>query len=324
MRIDNRMATSIKVIVPGGLNTDIIGLGVERLLGQGELTLGGTLRIGPGGKARNMAQMAAAYLGKNQVAMIGRTAQDPLGLWKIPLESLRRAGVNTAFVKKLSASQAGGKYPGIALIPVDKNGKNQIYVLPGINRDFCRRDIDRAAPLFQSPTVKVLLLALEIPLVTAQYAVELAHRHGIKVVLDPGGIRSSIGSLLRKNIFLLKPNEHEARILSGITIQDLASAQRAARSIMRHGVENILITHGAKGAYFFTGTTGCHIPAPRLKHGALRDETGCGDQVTAILAACLAEGKGLAEAARLAVRAGTMQFYRSGIQPITKKELLNG
>jgi hypothetical protein len=41
------------VIVPGGLNTDIVGLGVDRLISAGELTLGGKLMIGPGGKARS-------------------------------------------------------------------------------------------------------------------------------------------------------------------------------------------------------------------------------------------------------------------------------
>jgi len=78
------------VIVPGGINVDIIGLGVEKIIGAGELTLGGKLRIGPGGKARNMAQMAAAFLGTGKVAMIGRTSQDPFGLWKVPLQSLRK------------------------------------------------------------------------------------------------------------------------------------------------------------------------------------------------------------------------------------------
>jgi len=81
------------IIVPGGLNTDIVGLGVEKLLAPGELTLGGKLKIGPGGKARNMAQMGAVYLGDGTVAMIGRSSKDPFGLWKIPMQSLitRRA-----------------------------------------------------------------------------------------------------------------------------------------------------------------------------------------------------------------------------------------
>jgi hypothetical protein len=46
------------VITPRGLNTDIVGLGEKRILVAGELTLGVELKVGSGGKARNIAQMA--------------------------------------------------------------------------------------------------------------------------------------------------------------------------------------------------------------------------------------------------------------------------
>nr|NIR95675.1 ribokinase [Gammaproteobacteria bacterium]NIW50336.1 ribokinase [Gammaproteobacteria bacterium]NIX59727.1 ribokinase [candidate division Zixibacteria bacterium] len=161
------------VIVPGGLNTDIVGLGIEKLLAPGELTLGGRLKIGPGGKSRNMAQMAAAYLGKGKVAMIGRSAMDPFGFWKLPVQSLEEAGVDTTYIKIQSFEEASQKFPGIALIPVDKHGKNQIYVLPGVNEDFSKKDIDEAMPLFENPNhQKMMILALEIPYETARYCMD--------------------------------------------------------------------------------------------------------------------------------------------------------
>ena len=64
------------------------------------------------------------------------------------------------------------------------------------------------------------------------------------------------------------------------------------------------------------------LPIPRVKKKAAADETGCGDQVTAIVAGGLAEGKDLLETSRLAVKAGTLQFYKEGIQPLSKKEIL--
>ncbi len=170
-----------RVIVPGGLNTDIIAYGVDRMLNAGELTLGGELKIGPGGKARNMAQMAAAYLGAGKVAMIGRSSRDPFGLWKFPVDALQNAGVDTRFVKVLDFDEAGKVFPGIALIPVDKKGRNQIYVLPGINSTFSYRDLDEARELFDNtPGDRVLMLALEIPEEVARYAIELANRNGIR------------------------------------------------------------------------------------------------------------------------------------------------
>jgi len=158
------MNEELQIIVPGGLNTDLIGLGVERLLGPGELTLGGIFHVGPGGKARNMAQMAAVWLGPGKVAMIGKTVQDPFGLWKVPMDALKEAGVNTDAIQVLDFEQSGRKYPGIALIPVDGSGKNQIYCIPGINNDFSPADICAAENLFRSAGPSAyMMLALEIP-----------------------------------------------------------------------------------------------------------------------------------------------------------------
>jgi len=311
-----------QIIVPGGLNTDIVGLGVERILGPGELTLGGELKIGPGGKARNMAQMAATYLGKGQVAMIGRSSRDPFGLWEVPVTSLKKAGVDISFVKISEFSENGNKFPGIALIPVAKSGRNQIYVLPGINLDFNPEDIEEASILFRNPgRKKVMILALEIPLATAKSAIRKAQENHIRIILDPGGIDKPIDDLLNGNIFLIKPNEHEAEIITGIRIKDFESARRAAQKMLSKGVQNVFITHGDKGGYLFNNQINLMIQIPQIGKSRIHDETGCGDQVTAILAACLSEGRSLTESAEISIVAGTLQFYRAGIQPISRTDL---
>ncbi|MDH5467592.1 MAG: ribokinase [Candidatus Aminicenantes bacterium] len=312
------------IIVPGGLNTDIIGLGVKKLLAPGELTLGGELRIGPGGKARNMAQMAATYLGEGKVAMIGRSSRDPFGLWRIPIQFLDEAGVDTTHIKILDFEESGRKYPGIALIPVDEQGNNQIYVLPGVNEDFSSEDVDEAQELFEKTEAqKILLLALEIPMETAKHCLDKAASSGIRVILDPGGISGPVDELMDERIFLLKPNEHEARILIGQGVDDFDSARKASELLLSKGVQNVLITHGAKGAYLFNKDVSLHIRIPDVEGTGVHDETGCGDQVTAIVASCLAEGRDLIESAELAVRAGTLQFFKAGIQPVSREELLS-
>jgi ribokinase len=310
------------VIVPGGMNTDIVGLGVERLLSAGELTLGGQLRIGPGGKARNMAQMAAAYLGPGTVAMIGRTSMDPFGFWRVPMQALESAGVDVTHIKALDFEEAGCRYPGIALIPVDGKGRNQIYVLPGVNADFGAEDVDGAEALFLAENrALILLLAMEIPLSTVGHCLDKAKALDIPSILDPGGMCGAVEGLLDERISLLKPNEHEAAILTGYPIEDFVSAGVAADSLLGRGVQNVLITHGARGAYFFSPSSRFHVPVPKVPASRVRDETGCGDQVSALLAACLAEGLDIEEAVRLSVLGGTLQFHRAGIQPVTHEEL---
>lgn len=120
---------------------------------------------------------------------------------------------------------------------------------------------------------------------------------------------------------MIKPNEHEARLLSGVAVHDFKSAKDAARIIINSGVENVLITAGAKGAYLFTHSEDLEIPAPKLKTAGVKDETGCGDQAMAALCAALQAGKDLKQATTIAVRAGTLQFCHSGIHPLSKADL---
>jgi ribokinase len=314
--------SDIGIVVIGGLNTDIVALGVDRLLPPGELTRSGRLLVGPGGKSCNLARLAAALLPPGRVAMVGRTSRDPFGLWKVPMDALADAGANTDFVKT-EDFKTTGEYPGIALIPVNRKGENQIYCLPGINDAFLPGDIEEASPLFSGSGGKRLLaLTLELPLETAVHAVRKAVSSGMKVVLDPGGINESddYRELLGLGISLLAPNEHETRILTGIEVEDLGTAGEAARVLRDRGIDDIVLTHGSNGAYVFSGGAAKHIPAGAIA-GDVRDETGCGDQVTAVLCAQILREKDVWEASKAAILAGTMQYHRHGIRPVTRQEL---
>lgn len=314
----------IKVIVIGGLNTDIIGLRVKELLKPGELTLGGEVVIGPGGKSRNIAQMTAVLLGRNKVAMIGKTSKDPFNLWKQPIQALKKTGVNTGFIKIMNFKETK-KYPGIALIPVNVKGENQIYVLPGINSDFSVQDINDAEELFGSAQKNngILASSLELPLKTAIHAVKKANSCGLRVILDPGGIdkNTDYADLLKQNIFLIKPNEHESEILTGIEVTDFKTAKKASSWFFRKNIMNVLITHGKKGAYLFGKNIEEHIPVPQVKKAKIQDETGCGDQVTAALCAELSGSKNILETSEKAILAGTLQFNKIGIVPVVPEEL---
>jgi len=315
---------SISIIVPGGLNTDIMGLGVPEIIAKGELSFGGKIQIGPGGKSRNIAQMISVLTQRNKVAMVGKTSKDPFGLWKPPIDALNDCGVNTDFVKILAFEETR-KYPGIALIPVDQSGNNQIYVLPGINDDFSPEDIDNSRPLFESASRNkgILALSLELPLKTAIRALDMGNEYGLKCVLDPGGIIKDIdySELLSKDIFLVKPNEHEAKILTGVAVIDFASAKQSALVFFKKGIKNVLITAGKGGAYFFSKDNEKHIQIPEVHTSATKDETGCGDQTMATLCAYLSIGTEIIQAVKYAIISGTLQFYKQGIKPITRDEL---
>lgn len=313
------------LIVIGSLNTDIIGKGVKRLPEPGEHVWGDELVIGPGGKSRNIAAMAGYLLPPGRVAMIGRTVQDKFALWKPPIDALHEAGVSTEFIHIMNSSETK-KLPAVALIPVDTQGRSEIMLLPGVSDDFDISDIDAAGALFE--TVKqnegFFALTLECPIETAVYAVKKATEHNLKVVLDPGGIETDtdIKSLLKIGLYLFKPNEHETKMITGITVDNFESAQEASRKLHYMGARNVLITHGEHGAYLFTETGEAHhVPAPDVTASKVKDATGCGDQTMATLCVYLQSGSSLKEAAEMAILSGTLEFYKAGIQPITKEEL---
>lgn len=315
----------MQTIVIGSLNTDLVATGIKQFPKPGEHVYGKELLIGAGGKSRNIADMIAHLSPTGSVAMVGRTVKDPYGLWQAPIDALHKVGVNTDYVNILDYADVQ-KLPGIALIPVDQQGNNQIFVLPGISDDFSVSDIDNAAELFEQVGKNngALILTLECPLPTAIHAVQLANTHGLKVLFDPGGIEadSDINELIKAGIYLIKPNEHEAKILTGIDVTDFETAKQAATNLHEQGIENILITAGVYGAYLFTKETEKHIPIPELAVDSNeKDETGCGDQTMAALCAFVQQGKNLSEATELAVLAGTLQFHRTGIKPVTSSEL---
>src|SRR5580700_883133 len=105
---------SIQTIVIGSLNTDLVAVGIKKFPKPGEHVYGKELRIGPGGKSRNIADMIAHLAPANSVAMIGRTVRDSYGLWKQPMEALAKINVNTDYVTILDNSESQ-KLPAIAL-----------------------------------------------------------------------------------------------------------------------------------------------------------------------------------------------------------------
>lgn len=317
-------ADQIAAIVVGGIGTDITGLRLNRLVGPGELEFGGELRIGAGGKSRNIAQMMARLLGPDKVAMVGKTSRDPLGLWKVPVDALKSSGVNVDFIKIMDF-EATGLYPQVALIAVDRDGNNQIYVIPGINNQFLPADVEEARPIFlkAQEISGIVVLSLELPIETATATIRLASALGLKVILDPGGLRPNrtYDELFESPIFLIKPNEHETFILTGDTVGDVSEARNAAKKFLQRGVSNVLITLGKNGAFFSNGVTERHIPIPDIAGQNTHDETGCGDQAMATVCARLIAGDDIVQAAERSVLAGTLQFHKLGIIPLTSAEL---
>lgn len=288
-----------KVVVIGSSNTDMV-IKLDRLPGPGETLLGGDFIMAAGGKGANQA-VAAARLG-GKVTFVARVGADIFG--EQAVQGFQKEGINTGFIVKDDASPSG-----VALIFVDQQGENVIAVASGANNQLSPEDVAKVTE--QISVADVLLMQLETPTETVRYAARTAKEMGVKVILNPAPARVLDDELLGY-ITVLTPNQTEAELLTEIRVTDDASAREAAARLKQRGVENVIITLGAKGAMVITDEGAQHIPSMKVK---AVDTTAAGDAFNGALAFALAEDKSLEEAVRFANVAGALSATRMGAQP---------
>src|SRR5690606_9891464 len=132
----------------------------------------------------------------------------------------------------------------------------------------------------------------------------------VRILLNPAPARPLSPALLEK-IYLLTPNETEAKLLTGLPVRDSAEAERAAEAVLERGIKNVILTLGARGAYVAGGSIRRWIPPFKV---AALDATAAGDVFNGALALALAEGKDLVAAAEFATAAAAIAVTRLGAQ----------
>ena len=138
----------------------------------------------------------------------------------------------------------------------------------------------------------------------------MAKQIGKRVILNPAPAQV-LPEVLLRSLYMLIANETEAEYISGTQITDMDSVARAADIICDKGVENVVITLGAKGA--FVRERGAYHQVQGLKVKAV-DATAAGDTFCGALCVALAEGKGITEAVEFANRAAAVTVTRMGAQ----------
>ncbi|WP_020597172.1 ribokinase [Spirosoma panaciterrae] len=288
----------IPIIVIGSSNTDMV-IKTSRLPVPGETIIGGTFLMNPGGKGANQA-VAAARLG-GQVTFVTNVGNDIFGQQAI--RGFQQEGIDTRFV-----FQNDDHPTGVALITVDAQGENVITVAPGANAYLQPSDIDPM--LDQIDPTSLVLTQLEIPMTTVAYITQQVAKRGGRVILNPAPAQSLPDRLL-PSLYLISPNETEAKQLTGITVTDDASAHLAATQLHERGVQNVIITLGAKGAFLSEPGQSQVIAIQPVK---AVDTTAAGDCFNGALTVALAEGKSLADAVAFACRAAGISVTRLGAQ----------
>jgi ribokinase len=287
------------IVVVGSSNTDMI-IKVDRIPKPGETVIGGEFSIAAGGKGANQAVAAARAGGK--VTFIARVGDDMFG--QQAMEGFVADGIDASHVIRESDAPSG-----VALIFVDEHGENSIAVASGANARLTPEDVLSARDAITS--ADVLVAQLETPLDTVHAAVDLAAKHGVRVVLNPAPARHLPEEILR-HVSVLTPNETEVELLTGIEVSNDAAALAAAERLNAVGVEAILITLGSRGAFIFDSDHAELVPGFKVE---AVDTTAAGDVFNGALAVALAECSPLPKAVRFANAAAALSVTKLGAQP---------
>ncbi len=291
---------SNKIIVVGSSNTDLI-IKVPEIPRPGETLLGGDFMTFPGGKGANQA-VAAARAG-GEVDFIASVGDDSYGMEA--LRGYRQDHIHTENIKVCE-----GVPSGIAMITISDQGENAIVVASGANAELYPKDLEKAALSFQD--ADVMLIQLEIPMDTVQKAVDLGHQLNTRVILNPAPAAELPDHLLHR-VSIITPNETEAARLTGIEVMNERNAARASEALHERGVETVIITLGALGAYLSDKRSGIRKMVPGFKVRAV-DTTAAGDVFNGQLAVSLAEGRPLDLAVQEAHAAAALSVCKLGAQ----------
>ncbi len=289
---------SRKIVVLGSTNTDMVVVG-RKIPVAGETVSGGKFMMNPGGKGANQA-VAVARLSEKKGActFIAKVGNDLFGRDTAVRMKMDGIKANLVVDKKEPS--------GTALILVDSKGQNVISVALGANGTLSQKDVEPFRKDIESASV--LLMQLETPIKTVEWAAKVAHDAGVVVILNPAPAAKLPRSLYRL-VGWITPNETEAELLTGVKVVDAASAGKAVEALKRRGVGHVVITMGSKGVY--CGDCGKVFPCRKVK---AVDCVAAGDTFNGAFAVALAEGRTCSEAIDFAQKAAAISVTRHGAQ----------
>ncbi len=297
-----------KVTVFGSFVVDLMAR-TPHLPVPGETVRGSLFKQGAGGKGFN--QGIAAHKAGGDVVMITKVGKDSMA--NVAYEAMDAVGLSKEYV--FVNEEVG---TGIALINVDENtSQNEIVIVPGACNTITDEDLAKVEDQIKSSAY--ILLQLEVNQDANEKVAQLAKDNGVRVIINTAPYQPMRDEFL-KGAYLVTPNEVEAEEITGIPVNDLESADKAAKVFFDKGVENVLITLGSRGVYVATKEESKIIPCFKVQ---AVDTTGAGDAFNGGFLTALSEGKDLWEAARFAQGLAALSVQRMGTTPAmpTREEI---
>lgn len=291
-----------KLCVLGSVNADHV-IRVPYFPKAGETLKGGHYHIAYGGKGANQAVAAARVRNTSlvEVDFIACIGADDIG--RAMKQAFVQDGINPEHIVEVADQMTG-----IAMIQVADLGENSIVISAGANAN-----LDESVVAQHQATIEradCLLVQLETPLQAVEKALKIAKAHHTQVILNPAPAQPLSDEILA-NIDMITPNETETALLTGVQVVDEQTAQQAANVFHQKGIQTVLITLGAKGAFLSENGNGKIIAGFKVTPV---DTTAAGDTFNGALAVALLEGKSMRDAVMFAHKASSISVTRMGAQ----------
>lgn len=282
----------MNIVVIGSINTDLV-INTNRMPKIGETISGNGFAINCGGKGVNQA-VAAAKIG-GDVAFIGAAGKDENG--NISIKNLENNRIDTKCIARTDTNT------GVAVITVC-NGDNSIILDAGANALVSKEIIDRNKDVILA--ADAVIMQLEIPIETVTYAANIAHKAGVKVILNPAPIVELPPELLKNtDVFIL--NETEAEFFTKVCPDTDEKRKKCMNILKDYGIETVVLTLGAEGSMY---TDGNDIKHQRAYKAEVVDTTAAGD--TFIGAFCMKMKDSIETAVEYATAASSIAVSRRG------------
>jgi ribokinase len=266
------------VIVVGSLHYDVMVDAPDRPR-KGETVAGYAWRPKFGGKGGNQA-VAAARAGA-VTRMVGAVGPDDFGAFL--LGGLDAAGVDRSHVCVLD-----GAASGMSVAISDDEGDYGAVIVSGSNLQIPEPSMD-AESLWRD--ARVLLLQNETGEEINVAAARRARAAGVVVCLNAAPART-LGPELVDLVDVLIVNGVEAEMLSGIAVDSLEDALRAAVDLQRHH-RNVVVTAGGAGVAAAVEDRTLSTPAMPVE---VVSTHGAGDTFVGVFGAALAGGRSFEDA----------------------------
>ena len=285
----------------------------DRMPLKGETFIGNSFKIGPGGKGSN--QSVANRRAGAETIFISKIGKDTFG--EMAMKLYADEGINAEYVWEIADMATGAA----SIVVNEETSENVIIVVPGAADALVPHDLDAAeAGIAKSA---FFMASLEVPIPVMQRGLEVAKRNGVPTILNPAP-----AAILPAEVYGLSdyftPNETEAAMLAGISVDTVEQAKAAAKIFLERGVKTAVITLGELGVYVRNAEISQHVPSFDMGKQVL-DTTGAGDAFNGGFAHALAERMSLIEAVRFGSATAAISVTRLGTAPAMpfKNEILD-